>query len=162
MVLLGGLFVNFLSAADLKPQKLTVGEFFDNPLGYSLEDLTMSWQLPLMRNGIAQSAYRIVAANSVDELDSNPIWDTGKVSSPDSIKVPYGGKAPLSRQRIYWKVKVWDENGTESEWSDPAFFEAGLLSNSDWKGEWIFTPENIRPLYNCKKPALQLQKTYSR
>ncbi len=152
MVLLGGLFVNFLSAADLKPQKLTVGEFFDNPLGYSLEDLTMSWQLPLMRNGIAQSAYRIVAANSVDELDSNPIWDTGKVSSPDSIKVPYGGKAPLSRQRIYWKVKVWDENGTESEWSDPAFFEAGLLSNSDWKGEWIFTPENIRPLYNCKKP----------
>lgn len=30
-----------------------------------------------------------------------------------------------SRLRVNWKVKLWDENGLEGEWSEPAFFEIG-------------------------------------
>ena len=46
---------------------------------------------------------------------------------------------------------VWDENGKESDWSRTAFFEAGLLTNSCWKGKWIFSPTEPTGLYNFKK-----------
>ncbi len=138
-----------LMADVFKPQNLTVGEFFKNPIGNSLEDLTMSWQMPLLKNGTAQSAYRILVASSPDSFDK-PVWDSGRIESSDSVKVAYQGKLPASRERLYWKVKVWNEDGVESEWSDIAFFEAGLQFNSDWQAEWIFTPEEIRNLYKSK------------
>lgn len=129
-------------AEALKPEKLTVGENFENPVGYSLEDLSFSWQLPLIRQGIKQSAYQIVVTKGED-ASSEVVWDSGKVESSDSVNVPYGGKPLESRERLYWRVKIWDENGEPSIVSDTAFFEAGLLSNSEWKGKWISTSEPV-------------------
>lgn len=144
-------FVCSLFGGNFKPQKLTVGEFFENPMGYSLDDLSMSWQLPLLRNGISQTAYRVIASNSPTNF-SSLVWDSGKVMSSQSVKVRYGGNPIKSRNRIYWKVKVWDENGIESDWSDVASFEAGLLSNNDWQAKWILTPEKTRLLYSYGSP----------
>ena len=144
-------FASTLLGANFKPQKLTVGEFFENPIGYSLDDLSMSWQLPLIRNGISQSAYRIIASYSPINF-SSLVWDSGKVMSSQSVKVRYGGTPIKSRERIYWKVRVWDENGIESEWSDVAYFEAGLLSNNEWKAKWILTPEKTHNLYFYNSP----------
>ncbi len=124
-----------------KPIDLTVCDYFHNPVGYSIDHLSMSWKLPAVRNGIRQTAYQIVAAHNKDSLDTNPIWDSGKVISDMSINVPYGGKPLLSRERVYWKVRYWDEHGKISGWSDINFFEAGLLSNSDWHGKWILSSD---------------------
>ena len=129
-----------------KPTNLSVGEFFTNPIGYSLDDLSFSWQIPALHQGIRQSAYQIAVADTPENLEAKPIFDSGKVESSDSVNVPYKGKKPNSRQRLYWRVRVWDETGKMSDWSDPAFFEAGLLSNSDWSGKWIFTPEPLRKM----------------
>ncbi|MBQ2722394.1 MAG: alpha-L-rhamnosidase N-terminal domain-containing protein, partial [Opitutales bacterium] len=78
--------------------------------------------------------------------------DSGKVMSSQSVKVRYGGAPISSRERIYWKVRVWDENGVESDWSDVNFFEAGLLSQDDWQAKWILTTEKPHNLYFYKSP----------
>lgn len=49
----------------------------------------------------------------------------------------YGGPVPVSRQRVYWKVKVWDDRNEVCECSDHAFWEMGLLEKSDWNAQWI-------------------------
>ncbi len=136
-----------------KPYDPTVGEGFVNPVGYSLEDLSFSWKLPLERKGISQTAYRIRVATSPKNLDSPDVWDSGKVESSQSVAVPYGGRAVKSGERLWWNVSVWDENGNEGAPSDPSFFEAGLLSNSDWKGKWIYRdfPPNCTRKYQSHK-----------
>ena len=48
--------------AVVKPLDVTVCDFYKNPLGYNLSDLSFSWKLPPVRNGMAQSAYQIVVA----------------------------------------------------------------------------------------------------
>lgn len=138
-----------------KPVETTVGEFYKNPLGYNLEGLSFSWKLPV-RNGISQTAYRIVVASSPELLDKSPVWDSGKVPSSQSVKVDYKGRAFASREKAYYKVKYWDENGAESDWSDIGEFETGLLSNSDWSAQWISADEKVErrkeTRYKGKKP----------
>ncbi len=123
-----------------KPIDITVGEFYNNPLGYNLESLSFSWKLPV-RDGISQSAYQIVVSDSEENLQKSPLWDSGKVLSDKSVKVRYGGPDIKSRQKGYFKVRYWDENGEVSPWSDVATFEAGLLKNSDWNADWISADE---------------------
>ena len=118
-----------------KPVNLSVAEGFKNPVGYSLENLSFSWMLP-QGDGIRQTAYRIQVVsdpnhfrlNDVD-LDRIRLWDSGKVESGQSVKVPFGIKnyEPFSGDRLFWRVKYWDNSGGESEWSDINFFEYGKL-----------------------------------
>ncbi len=131
-----------------KPFDMTVGESFKNPIGYSLDDLSFSWKIPVAKDDkgeecfdIKQTAYQIVAAANEDALDEKPLWDTGKVDSDKSNKVRYTGTTLKSRDRLYWKVRYWNNAGETSDWSDVSFLEAGLLNNSDWKGKWISSAE---------------------
>lgn len=94
----------------------------------------LSWQLNDSREGAVQSAWRVIAASTPDKLAAGEgdLWDSGKVTGDQSVLVPYGGKPLSSRQRVYWKVKVWDKDGKESEWLEPASWEMGLLADKDW------------------------------
>ena len=49
----------------------------------------------------------------------------------------YQGPDLKSGQRYFWQVKIWDNKGKESKWSQVAYWEMGLLSQSDWKAKWI-------------------------
>ena len=140
---------NFLLKNDsFKPNSLTLGAGFTNPLGMNLEDTSLSWKLPLLHNGMRQSAYRIQVAK--DQCFKNIVWDSSKIVSDKSVRVENKASSAKSGERLYWRVKVWDELGKESLWSDVAFYEAGLNSNSDWKGVWITTPEKPEGLYTFK------------
>ena len=65
------------------------------------------------------------------------LWDSGKVASDQSIQVRYAGKPLVSEQECFWKVRVWDEQGKASAWSEPARWSMGLLKPSDWHAKWI-------------------------
>ncbi len=129
----------------IKPKNLTVGEFFENPLGRDLSALSFSWKLPNLGQGTSQSAYQIEVSQN-----NKIVWDSGKVKSSQSVKIPYKGRALKSSEKMFWRVRFWDANDTPSEWSEQAFFETGLLANSDWKGKWLSSPENLKSLYTCR------------
>jgi hypothetical protein len=59
------------------------------------------------------------------------LWDSGKIVS-DSTSIAWGGPTLESRERICWKVRLWDSNGKTSAWSNVASFEMGLLNAHDW------------------------------
>jgi len=85
------------------------------------------------------------------------LWDTGRLLSEQSVNVSYGGPVLVSQQRYYWRVRVWDKLGRASAWSEPAFWEMGLLHPSDWKANWI-TPDWMTEKwdeYPTKSPMLR-------
>jgi alpha-L-rhamnosidase len=69
--------------------------------------------------------------------EQEPVWDSGKIRSEESVHIPYGGPKLRSRDRILWKVRTWDNRDQGSPWSDKARWEMGLLDNREWKGTWI-------------------------
>lgn len=110
-----------------------------NPIGLDDPHPRFSWQLEGKDRGIFQTAYEIRAG-----LDSNAImkgkglkWSSGRVNSSQSVHVPYAGSALVSDQRCYWQVRVWDEKGRLSGWSEVGSWEMGLLNAEDWKADWI-------------------------
>ena len=114
-------------------------EYKKNPLGIDVEKPRLSWKIASARRGVRQSAYQIRAAESVDDLKKhkNLLWDTGQVKSDQSVHVVYEGSSLVSRQRIWWQVRVQDDQNHPSAWSKPAFWEMGLLKPDDWSAEWI-------------------------
>ncbi|QHI69788.1 family 78 glycoside hydrolase catalytic domain [Tichowtungia aerotolerans] len=111
--------------------------FIDNPVP------ELSWKMEDRRQGAAQTAYQILVAASPKLLaaDAGDLWDSGKVVSSQSHLVPYGGAKLNSCQRVWWKVRIWDQNGVVSEWSERATWEMALLDKSDWSAKWIAAPE---------------------
>lgn len=88
-------------------------------------------------------AYRIQASLNDPNFSTKSLtWDTGRIDTDGSNDIAYDGQTLKSRERIYWRVAIWDAWGKRSDWSKTAFFEAGLLEQSDWKAEWIGRLDN--------------------
>ena len=102
-------------------------EYLVNPIGIDIRHPRLFWNC---EGGTKQTAYRIVA-----KTDGQIVWDSGKVSS-DRMHADYPNHL-ASRQRVEWNVTLWDENDSEGEPSETAFFETGLLSASDFRAKWI-------------------------
>lgn len=110
-------------------------EYLENPLGIDIIKPHLGWNLA--GDGKVQNAYEIRAAHSEEALVSgNTIWNSGVVKTNQMQGRRYG--RPLeSRERVYWQVRVLDEQGEFGEWSEAAWFEMGLFNEEDWKAKWI-------------------------
>jgi alpha-L-rhamnosidase len=109
-----------------------------NPMGIDADPPRLSWQILSGERGVMQTAWQVQSAATETDLEKDRVvWDPGKVVSGQSNLVAYGGPPLQSGERVYWRVRVWDNRGNTSDWSQPAFFEAGLLNHSDWKAKWI-------------------------
>lgn len=123
--------MNEISTSSLRIQKLLC-EYQLNPLGIDNKEPCLSWQLASDQRGAVQSAYQIQVRDRQGGL-----WDTGKVLSDQSLHIPYRGAALHSRQRCTWQVRVWDQHDRPSAWSEPGWWEMGLLHTTDWQAQWI-------------------------
>ena len=135
----GNLVVAFLvTTAYAAPVHLRC-ESRERPLGIDAAAPRLSWQSDNSERNWKQAAYQILVASAPDKLKAGnaDVWDSGKQTSADSIGVAYAGPALQSRQRYYWTVKVWDAAGQESQSSEDAWWETGLLHKSDWSAKWI-------------------------
>ncbi|MFK8059084.1 MAG: family 78 glycoside hydrolase catalytic domain [Polaribacter sp.] len=122
----------------IQAENLTISEGFKNPIGFYDSTPTFSWKLPVSEEVLSQSAYQLVAASSPYLLPNNAdLWDSKKQETDQSVWVKYQGKQLQSRQKVYWQVKFWNQNGDASKWSEINHFELGLLNNSDWKAKWV-------------------------
>ncbi len=135
-------------------------EYMENPRVVEAARPSLSWVNNPGKGtkGAAQTAYMIQVSSSKDALLSGDadLWDSGKVSSSESVRVQYAGSALASGQDCWWRVKVWDENGEESKWSTPAYWGMGLFSESDWKAEWIGAPWQGEETYKKVEPERPL------
>jgi alpha-L-rhamnosidase len=128
------------------PRQLRVEHLGDSSLGIGDRRPRLSWQLP--DGASRQTAYRI-------RLDGR---DLARVESAESVLVPWPADALASRRRVEWQVQVWTDEG-ESDWSQPAWFETGLLEPRDWVAEWIEPAEVVRAAPG-NRPAYLLRHTF--
>lgn len=141
--------------------KLSVGkltcEYKVNPIGIDVTRPRFGWQMFSQARAAMQQGYRIVVAEGSAEFDS-PLWDTGFVESDASIQIAYTGPYLKSRTRYFYKVKIWDRAGSESDWSDIAYFETGFFSVNEWMAQWITPHEG--EINKHAEPAFLLRKCF--
>jgi hypothetical protein len=114
-------------------------EYRTNPLGVHKTEPRLSWEVSSLERGQSQTAWRILVASTPEKLaaDDGDLWDSGQVDSDETAQVSYAGSVLESRSRCHWKVKVWDQDGEDSEWSVASMWTVGLLDPQDWTAEWI-------------------------
>ncbi len=100
-------------------------EYLNNPIGVEFKHPRLMWNV---EGGKKQTAYQIVTEN----------WDSGKAAS-SSMQAEYP-KGLHDRERVNWRIRVWDENDEPGEWSE-AFFERGI---SSWRAKWITGNYSVR------------------
>ncbi len=113
-------------------------EYRANPVGIGTQYPRLSWQVQSSLRGTLQTSYQLQV--SLDDGFEQLVWDTGMVKSQDSIQIPYEGVPLASRTIYHFRVKIWDNHGRESAFSEPARFETAMLTLGEWKAEWI-TPD---------------------
>ena len=140
------LLTTVLSAAPFPAAAVVLGqlrcEYLKDPLGIDALQPRLSWVVSADKGAArdeAQTGYQILVASNLKEIDANQgnLWDSGQVNSGQSIQVRYAGKELVSEQECFWKVRVWDNEGKPSAWSEPARWTMGLLKPSDWHAKWI-------------------------
>ncbi|MFD3275883.1 family 78 glycoside hydrolase catalytic domain [Aquirufa echingensis] len=102
-----------------------------NPHGIGSLVPRFSWKLASIQRNVTQKAYSIQVKEG-----SQIVWNSGKVSSNQSIFVPYAGAALKSNQAYQVAVQVWDQSDKASVVFKSSFATA-FLNSSDWKAKWI-------------------------
>lgn len=124
-------------------QHFTVGNLRCNeqerPLGVG-ERPEFSWEIFSEARGFMQSAYQILLSNDSLSIKNNQgiVWNSGIQKTSASIHVPYNGKTLQPGKRYYWRVQVFNKNGSMAVWSKTASFLTGLFTQQNWSNaSWI-------------------------
>ncbi|MCX6628169.1 MAG: alpha-L-rhamnosidase N-terminal domain-containing protein [Candidatus Solibacter sp.] len=107
-----------------------------NPVGIEAAQPRLSWKL----RAEEQSAYQIQAGTSAA---ATGLWDSGRVPSPETSWIAYGGPKLESFRRYWWRVRVWNAAGEASAWSDAAEWTQVPADARGWKGGWIAHPDHV-------------------
>jgi alpha-L-rhamnosidase len=108
-------------------------EHLSDAFGMGIERPRLSWIVETQSQGWYQAGYEIEARDSNGRLRNQ----TGRVESDQSVLVAWPFTPLSSRERLSLQVRVWGNDGGVSEWSEPVWLEAGLLSAADWKAGFI-------------------------
>lgn len=128
-------------------------EYKYNPVGIDASRPRFSWKIIHSGRDVMQLAYEI----RVNGPKSN--WVSGKLNTSQSHLLSYAGPALEPLTRYQWQVRVWDNKGNQSGWSDPASFETGMM-HSTWKAKWIepektfSAKQSLAPVYTRKSFSL--------
>jgi alpha-L-rhamnosidase len=110
-----------------------------NPIGVDAQYPAFSWLVESKERGKNQKAFQILVSDNLKDLDRDEgnFWDSGKVNSDQSNAVFYDGAPLKSTQTYFWKVRVWDELGQASNYSETAQFTTSILDSELWQADWI-------------------------
>ena len=106
-----------------------------NPVGVGESTPRFSWKLNSNKRNVYQTAYEIRWAQNTARKKYN--WQTVKAYTDQSVNIPYKGLPLQSGSEYVWQVRVWDNTGEVSPWSEISTWTMGLLQTSDWKANWI-------------------------
>ncbi len=122
-------------------------EYMVNPLGIDKECPRISWKFTSNRRNVVQTAYQI-------QVSPNPTFsplefDSGKVDSDRSVHVPLDALQLKPRTRYFYRVRVWNNDGEVTPWSDIAFWETGMIGEEEWRAKWISAPAEMDRQDQC-------------
>ena len=111
-----------MRCVDLRCERLV------DPIGIGTRSPRLTWRLEADRGetDVVQRAY---------QLEVEGQWDTGPLDSW-SQQVAYAGPRLASRSALRWRVRAWTNAG-DTDWSDWATFETGILDAADWTAAMI-------------------------
>ncbi len=118
-----------------------------NPSTIESKQPLFSWIVKAEGFNKSQSAYHILVASSEENLNESDadIWNSNKVKSNQSSFVKYQGKQLEALQTYFWKVKILDEKGDASSWSEVQNFQMGLMKKENWgASKWITLNKDTR------------------
>jgi alpha-L-rhamnosidase len=124
-------------------------EYLTDPIGIDIAAPRLFWTC---EGGVRQTAYRIRALR-----DDTVVWDTGKVGSSRMTEIPWEGARLHSRDRVEWRVQLWDQDDVPGEWV-AASFELGLLESEDWSASWI--TGDYRPRRSERYPVDSFRRAF--
>jgi alpha-L-rhamnosidase len=129
-------FVCFSSGINVRMLKC---EYVQNPLGIDNPNPQLSWTLVSSEHNQKQAAYELIVSDNIIDINKQKgnMWSTGKISSSQNLHINYEGAPLKPYTRYYWRVKVENQDGEFSPWSEPAWFETALLGATEWKAKWI-------------------------
>jgi alpha-L-rhamnosidase len=143
-------------------------EYLVNPLGIDQTQPRLSWRLESPLRGVRQTGYRILVASQPALLaqGKGDLWDSGDVSSGETVNIVYEGQPLPSRARCFWQVHVRAEADQPREaQSEVAQWSMGLLRDDDWAAQYISyrdeTPVAKDPAQLYLPPARQYRKAFS-
>jgi alpha-L-rhamnosidase len=149
----------------MKPVRLKTNHHV-NPLGIDSPQPSFSWQLGADAGRFQQSACELRV-----HAGSDVVWESGVVSGSQSHAVVYDGTTLKSQTLYSWAIRVQHAEGEWSDWSEPAFFEMGLLERDEWKGQWIGeTPRtesetmpasHLRSLFKTEASSVKRARLYA-
>lgn len=123
----------------------------ENPLGFELERLRLSWITENKQSNSLFQSYALVEI--ADDQDfKNIIYESGKREDIDSLSfTPHVNLEP--RTRYYWRVSVWGDKGDFTT-SDIAWFETGKI-DEPWQAKWI-TPKLDKEIHPLMRKSFHL------
>ena len=164
-VILASCVCSARAAEKLRPVALHC-EYRINPQGVDEVQPRLCWQVGSAARGVQQAAYQILVASSSELLTKNTgdVWNSGKVTSAQTVNIHYAGRPLRSGEQCFWKVCVWDDSG-KSVWSLPGSWTMGLLSPEDWKADYI-SFRDVSPVWKDTQnlllpPVHQYRKEFS-
>ncbi|ASU32381.1 glycoside hydrolase family 78 protein [Mucilaginibacter xinganensis] len=107
-----------------------------DPISIDVLNPRFSWQLNAGdKRNVMQTAYEL-RVSSIGK-GKHEVWKTGKIMSDESMYITYKGEPLAAGQKYMWQVRIWDNTGKASAWSEPATWQMGMLTAADWKAKWI-------------------------
>ncbi|WP_421942731.1 family 78 glycoside hydrolase catalytic domain [Pedobacter sp.] len=119
----------------LSTYDLTV-DMLDNPSSIDNDKPGFSWKINSNIKNTTQSNYEIRVSETASFKKIT--WQQSKASA-QSVSVRYAGEKLQSKTKYYWQVRIKDNHGNTSVWSEIKHFQTGLKPE-DWQAKWITVP----------------------
>ena len=114
-------------------------ELMTNPMSIDTPTPRLGWVISADAGvtNVMQTSCHLIVSSTPEKAQAleGDLWDA-TLQTDQSQWVKYDGKRLRSNTRCYWRVKVSTTQG-DSDWSETAMWNVGLLAEADWKGRWI-------------------------
>ena len=108
-------------------------DYLTEPVGVE-ETPRFGWLAEDDQPDALQTAYQLQLAQEASF--AAPLWDSGWVMSEESAHVDVPELPLEAAARYFARVRIRDNHGQESPWSDTASFVTGLVHH-EWQGAFI-------------------------
>ena len=143
------------AGAQVRVSGLRTG-YYTNPVGIDDPDPRFSWIIESELQNTRQEAWQIQVAAHPQSLEAGDlVWDSDMVGSGNSVYNSWGGPVLEPGRRYYWRVRIRDNHGNLSPWSEAAFWEMGLLNAGEWEALWIEPYPDEDPAVSQPAPMLR-------